>query len=76
MKIKVNNEDELIKVAQEGLHILNNLRHWTKMWNAHFGSDFKERKKFWEEKADLFLEKLKVENHRNGNQIKIEIDKP
>lgn len=73
MKIKVSSEDELVKVAQEGIHILNNLRYWTKLWNAHHGRELRDRKQYWEEKADLFLEQLQVEEHRGQNQIKIEM---
>ena len=60
MKIKVTSEEELVEVAKEALHILQNLRHWTKLWNAHHGSELRERKAYWEEKADLFLEKHKT----------------
>lgn len=74
MKIKINSEEELVKVAQEAVHILNNLRHWTKLWNAHHGKDLRDRKQYWEEKADLFLEQLQVEEHRGQNQIKIEVN--
>lgn len=74
MNIKINSEQELINVAQEGLHILNNLRHWTKLWNAHHGADLRERKQYWEEKADLFLEKLDVSKTSQSHEIKIEIN--
>jgi hypothetical protein len=72
MIVKIKSEDELVKVAQEGIH--NNLRYWTKLWNAHHGKDLRSRRQFWEEKADLFLEKLQVPEHKHSGDIKIEID--
>lgn len=74
MKLKISSEQELIDVATESVHILNNLRYWTKLWNAHHGAGLRERKQYWEERADLFLEKLQVKEHTMPNQIKIEID--
>lgn len=74
MKIKISNEEELVKVAQEAIHILANLRKFSDLWNIHHGSDLKERKMYWEVKADEFLKRLQVPEHRNLNELKIEIN--
>jgi putative sterol carrier protein len=74
MKIKVTSEEELEKIAKEALHILANLRHFTKLWNEHFGSHYKDRKKFLESKADQFIEKLQLPANRTSVKIIIEND--
>lgn len=74
MKVVVHSEQELIEVATEAIHLLNNLRHVTKLWNESHGCELRSRKKYYEELSDKFLEKLKVTEHRQANQIKIEIE--
>lgn len=36
--------------------------------------ELRERKKYWEDKADSLLQRLQVTEHRNPSQIKIEIN--
>ena len=74
MNIKISSEEELIEVAIEAIHLLNNLRHVTKLWNESHGCELRSRKKYYEELCDKFLEKLKVTEHREAKQIKIEIE--
>lgn len=74
MKIKISSEEELLKVATEAIHLLSNLRHFTKKWNETHGYDLKQRKTYYEGLADSLLERLKVTEHRQSNQIKIEIE--
>lgn len=73
MKIRITSEEELIEVATEAIHLLSNLRHMTKLWNESHGCELRNRKKYYEELSDKFLEKLKVTEHREAKQIKIEI---
>lgn len=73
MKVTIKSEQELIEVATEAIHILNNLRHFTKKWNETHGYDLKQRKIYYEGLADVLLQKLQVTEHRQSNQIKIEI---
>lgn len=76
MKVKIESEEQLLEVAREALHVMNNLRYATKMWNMHYGSYWKEKKKYYEERADLFLEKLQVtEKTDHIKQMQIEIEK-
>lgn len=74
MRIKVDSEEELLKVAQEALHLLVNMRHYQKRWHTEFGAILKNRKKEWEDKADTFLERLQMEKSFKSGSIKIEID--
>ncbi len=68
MKIIIKSEDELVKISEEALHILANLRKFTKMWNETHGVELKERKKYYEEKADNLIERLKITKHK-GNEV-------
>lgn len=74
MKIKISSEQELISVCEEALHIISNLRKFTKLWEQTHGVELKERKKYYETKADEFIERLQVPEHRQAGQIKIEVN--
>lgn len=74
MKIKLSSEQELIDTATEAIHILSNLRKFTKLWEQGYGVELRNRKKYWEKKADELIEKLKVGEQRHSRDIKIEID--
>lgn len=74
MKVTIKSEDELIKVATDAIHVLSNLRHFTKLWNESHGFELKQRKVYYEKLADALLEKLNVTEHREAKQIKIEIE--
>lgn len=71
MKVTIKSEQELIEVATEAIHILNNLRHFTKKWNETHGYELKQRKGYYERLADELLQKLNVTEHRETKQIKI-----
>lgn len=71
MNIKITSEKELEEKFIEGIHILNNLRHWTIKYNETLGSSLKGIKKGWEEKADAYLEKLEATPTRVKTEIKI-----
>lgn len=75
MNIKIDSEEELYEVCKEALHILSNLRHFTKKWSEIHGVELKQRKEYYENKADEFLEQLQVGNPRHSRDIKIEIKK-
>lgn len=75
VKIKIQSEGELLKVATEALHILSNLRHFTKKWNENHGVQLKQRKNYYEEKADELIQRLRIEEHRIELQVKIEVNK-
>lgn len=47
-----------LKAASELAHILLNLRHFSKLWDDNYGVEAKKRKKFWEQKADEYLESI------------------
>lgn len=74
MKITVTSEQELVNVATELAHVLSHLRKYQKKWEQNYGVELKNRKKFWEERADALLQRLQVTEHRNPIQIKIEIN--
>lgn len=74
MKVTIKSEQELIEVATEAIHLLSNLRRYQKLWENNYGVELKQRKKYYEELCDKFLEKLKVTEHREAKQIKIEIE--
>lgn len=74
MKIKIESEDELLEVAKEALHLLVNLRHYTKEWETAHGAELKTRKKHFEGRADEFLQKLEMKKSHKSDTIKIEIN--
>lgn len=71
MKIIIKSEDELARVAGEALHIIANLRKFTILWERLHGVELKERKKYYEEKADELIKRLQIKDHRHVNQIQI-----
>lgn len=74
MKIIVKSEEELVNVATELAHVLCNLRHFTRLWNETHGAELRARKKYWEDKCDELLKRLQITEHRQSNQIKIEVN--
>lgn len=74
MKITIHSEEELIQVTKELVHVLCNLRKFSKLWEQEYGVKLKERKKYYEAKADELIERLQVPEHRQVGQIKIEIN--
>lgn len=73
MKIIINSEDELISVAEEALHILANLRKFTALWENSHGVELKNRKKYYENKADELIQRLQIPDHRHPDQLTIKI---
>jgi hypothetical protein len=74
MNIKVTNEQELLKITEEAIHIITNLRHFTKKWNEGHGYELRQRKAYYEEQADKLIQRLQITEHRRANQIKIEVN--
>lgn len=74
MRVKVSDEEELVELSRELLHILVNLRHFTIIWGEHFGGTNLVNKKRWERRADELLEKLKVSKSYLHYTEKIEIE--
>lgn len=71
MNVTIQSEEDLEKKFIEGIHILNNLRHWTLKYNETLGSELKVIKKRWEEKADEYLKSLSMTPTRVKTEIKI-----
>jgi len=74
MNIKVADEQSLVDLAAEAIHILTNLRHFTKLWGESYGVELKRRKKYWEERSDKLIETLKLSVIKKNETVKIEID--
>lgn len=56
------------KDLDELVHIVVNLRRTTVDWNRYYGSAAREKKEYWEKKADKWLQDhLKKENQENEN---------
>lgn len=75
MSYKIQGDEELFELTNQAVHILNNLRHYTKIWNEVYGGRAKTDKITWENKADEFLKKLglQYELHQKSAHIKIEV---
>lgn len=75
MKVIISSEEQLVKISEEAIKIIANLRKFTKLWEANHGVFLKKRKKCWEEIADKFIERLQIEEGLKQNEnIKIEIN--
>lgn len=74
MEIKINSEQELIKVAEEAIRVISNLRKFTRLWEESYGVELKEKKKNWENAADRFIEKLQMKDLTRNEHVKIEIN--
>ena len=74
MKITIQSEDELLKVAEEAIKIIANLRKFTKQWEESYGVELKKRKKCWEAMADKFIDSLRVMELKRKEEIKIEVN--
>lgn len=74
MKIKIQSEEELLKIAEQAIKIIANLRKFTKLWEETHGVKLKERKKNWEATADRFIESLTMEELHRNEHIHIEIN--
>ncbi len=53
MKVELINNPDLFRLAE----ILTKLRYKTKHWEQHYGADARNQKKFWEKKADEWIDK-------------------
>lgn len=56
---------------EEALHILHNLRFFTKYWNEVGGGQAREYKKRWEEKADKLLTSHGLTLHEKTRSITV-----
>lgn len=72
MKVTVDSEKELVEMTTELLHILVNLRHWTKLWNENYGGYYLQQKKSWEKRSDDYLQKIGMQKSQQTNEINIE----
>lgn len=60
MVLEFKNDAELEQSFLRLIEITINLRKWTKEWDEHYGSFTLGKKKFWQQKADEYLEELKT----------------
>lgn len=74
MKIKIQSEEELIKIAEQAIKVIANLRKFTKLWDESHGVELKARKKYYEAQADELIERLQSTNLQMREGIKIEIN--
>lgn len=74
MKIKIKDEDELIRAAEDLIYVLVNLRKFTKLWEGTYGVDLKRQKKYYEEQADELIERLNAQDYKSREQVNVKID--
>ena len=74
MRIKISSEQQLITTAEEAIKIIANLRKFTKLWEEGYGAELRNRKKYWEQEADKFIELLQMPELNMRESIKIEIN--
>jgi hypothetical protein len=74
IQVKINSEEELVRITTELLFISVNLRKATKDWGEHFGAYYLGQKKRWENRMDNLIEKLQQNNFdKFEKQSEIEI---
>ncbi len=52
MKVTINKNAKIFEIAE----IIYKLRLHTKYWQKHYGSDNRRTMKYWEDKADKWIE--------------------
>lgn len=66
--------EDPLKDLQELTHIVINLRHYTKLWDEHYGSRLKDSKKLWEANADTWIEKH-LKPNTDAEDIQVQTDR-
>lgn len=74
MAYKVHGDEELLSLCREAIHILNNLRYTTEEWEEHFGAARRDRKNYWEDKADALLERVDVKYSRKAKTVDVKVE--
>lgn len=77
MKIIVNKESDIPDLFKESVHIMAHLRYYTKLFQEGHDAVTKERRQFWEVKADELLTRLspdKYPSSKKVGEVKIEIE--
>lgn len=70
-KVIKTTDQQMPAQLQEALHILHNLRFFTKYWNETGGGQARDYKKRWEEKADKLLNSYGLTIHQNTRYITV-----
>lgn len=73
MKIILSPGEDVTDTFVEMVTILNNMRHWQKLWGEHYGSELLAKRKLWEVRADKLLERL-GSTHRIEHNEKVTIE--
>lgn len=63
--------DEMKQLAEDLLHIVHNMRFYQKYWQDNYGGQAKQRKEYWEAKADEKLNQYGLNEHKNTKSIQI-----
>jgi CRISPR/Cas system-associated endonuclease Cas1 len=74
-RIEYSTDEQLQQMHAEALHVLHNLRFWTKRWDEHYGHEARTRKQYWQGKADELLNKFGFDTSKymkESSNIKIE----
>jgi len=74
MKVTIKNEQELLKITEEAIRVIANLRKFTKLWEETYGVELKTKKKGWEVAADKFIERLQIMELKRNEHVKIEVN--
>lgn len=74
MRVIIHSEDDLVDVTRNLLHISINLIHWTKEWEKYHGKILNDRKKYWQNRMEEYLEELGARKTQLLTEVKIEIN--
>ncbi|MBA3706361.1 MAG: hypothetical protein H0W84_10845 [Bacteroidetes bacterium] len=56
MRVVILTDKSEADELKEAAEIITKLRYNTKEWEEHYGADRRSRKKYWEIKADLWID--------------------
>lgn len=74
MNIKINDDEKLVSLATESIHILHNLRNSTVLYRERPGVETRNNKRRWEGIADAHLQRISgKEVTHNAETVKIEL---
>ncbi len=71
IRIKIKNDEHLLEIAKESVHILQNLLYAEEFWGEHFGVTARECRNDWREKAHDFLYRID-ENNKPNHDAKLD----
>jgi hypothetical protein len=73
MDVKINSEENLVSVAAQAIHILNNLNNANKQWDDNPGFSARQNLRRWRQISEDFLKAISDREYSN-NKVSLKIE--